>query len=134
MLAKDKMRPVGIPLEPVDNPPVRRDKIDTYMLRGIAMGGQPVGFRRSTQTLLLGGDDWTAAQWIQFRSRVDALMLHEGMVKKGPEPNKARASDFLSANVERIIATKRGRLRPAPWWLRWLFDMVVTKEDLHDYG
>ena len=131
MLAKDLVRPIGMPLEEVKDPPVHKDHLDEFYLRKDTFGGHPVGFKRSTQTLKIGGEDWTPAKWIDFRGRVDTIMVHEGLVQKGPEPTKVRSSNFLGANVEEIIACQRGRMKRAPWWLRWLYDQIVTKEPLN---
>ena len=133
MLVRDKMRPIGVLLEVVEDPQARRDKLDAFGLT-VSDGMPSVAFTRSTLTLRIGGRDCSAQEWIDYRGKVDSLLLHEGVVKKVPEPNRGRSSDFLSVNVERIVGMKRGRLKPAPWWLRWLFDAVVSKEELHDTG
>ena len=124
VLAKDIARKIGIPLEVVESPEVKVDTFDTFHLRHSKLGG--VQFTRSTQTLEIAGEPITLAEWISERGRVDALLIHEGMIKKAPEPEKnGQSSNFLSANVDKIIKMREGKIRELPFWIRWLIKGVI---------
>ena len=49
----------------------------------------------------------------------------------GPSPARESSSPFLQANVDAILKHQAGVMRKPPWWLRWLYSAVVTKEKYH---
>ncbi len=124
VLAKDMAREIGVPLEVIESPEVRQDAFDSFWMRNSKLGG--VKFTRSTQILEIAGEPITATEWIKERGRVDALLLHEGIVKKAPEPAKqGQRSTFLDINVDAIIKMKEGKIRQLPFWLRWLIKGII---------
>jgi len=50
-----------------------------------------------------------------------------------PGPIERSSSPFLRENLGPILSFRRGRLKKAPWWLRWLFHGVVTRERYGDH-
>lgn len=110
-------------------------QFDHIQLNGHVIGGEPIAYTHSTQTLHIADEDWPIERWLATVRRVQGVLEHAGVAEparaRGQDPNHG-SSTFLSANVRAIISRERGRLRPAPWWLGWLFDAVVTKEELAD--
>ncbi len=125
------------------------------LLNTVRIGGEPVAYDRIAHTLRLAGDEYTLQEWLEFRRRVDLIVSREmteeewkeyreernfidkrsrlpQAMREPPPPWEGRSSSFLSANVSAINRFRRGLLIEAPWWLRWLFDGVVTKQELHD--
>jgi hypothetical protein len=51
--------------------------------------------------------------------------------KQGPVRDSS--SPFLQANVDAILKHQLGSMRKPPWWLRWLYSAVVTKETYDNY-
>ena len=49
-----------------------------------------------------------------------------------PPPVRESASAFFQANFKTIITHQVGRMKSPPWWLRWLYSAVVTKEPCND--
>ena len=45
-----------------------------------------------------------------------------------PPPLSKSTSAFLQANIKAIIKHSQGFMKTPPWWLRWLYSAVVTKE------
>ena len=47
-----------------------------------------------------------------------------------PEPRPAResSSPFFQVNIDAILMHQVGFMKKTPWWLRWLYSAVVTKE------
>lgn len=50
-----------------------------------------------------------------------------------PPPVAQSATPFLQANHRAIITHKTGMMKSPPWWLRWLYSAIVTKEQYRDY-
>jgi len=46
--------------------------------------------------------------------------------------NEGKSSSFLTNNTTAILKQDRGKLKKPPWWLRWLYSAVVTREE-YDY-
>lgn len=117
----------------------------------VLMNGVPVEYKPSTGTLILAGEEYSMERWLETRRRIDMLLkrtldpkdwkdLRERLAwlgKRDRLPIELRdyeakkdhgASSFLSNNLTAINGRWRGFLRRAPWWLRWRYDAVVTKE------
>ena len=118
----------GVAIEVVEDAVILPDKMDHFELRSVSLGGKRVGYTRSTRTLHLAGDDVTPEGWVTLRTRVDKILRRAGVIKEAPNPARGVSSNFLSVNHEQIQVFKRGVLKRAPFWLRWLFEGVVTKE------
>ena len=105
------------------------DRID---LPRLPVGGEPVGFTKSTGTVHLAGDDMTIEQWREVSRRIELLIDRDGAKQKerSRDPGSG-ASSFLTKNVQAIHKMPRGYLKKAPWWLRWLIDGIVTKEEYY---
>jgi hypothetical protein len=110
-------------------------EIDTYSLRNFKVGGQEFGITKSTKTLHIAGDDWSVEKWHDLVDRVHIALTRDGLVNGVSSKGKLARdpsfgmSTFLSNNVGQIHRQKRGFLKRAPIWLRWLYESVVTKED-----
>jgi hypothetical protein len=122
-------------------------------LKDVLLGGERVEYQPSTRTLLLAGEEFTLTEWLEIRRRID-LIVKRAMtdedwqeyreqrnfmdktsrlpqdMREAPPPWEGKGSSFLSKNIMDLTSRKRGRIKGAPWWLRWLFDAVVTKEEL----
>lgn len=122
-------------------------------IKDLKLGGQPVVFDQATGCLSLAGEEVPLAQWLETRRRIDLLMkrglteagwkaLREQLAwlgKRDRLPQELRdhetppappASGFLTHNLEAINRLKAGTLKVPPFWLRWLYGAVVTKDGL----
>jgi len=109
-------------------------KFDHIMLAQVKVAGEPVGFTKSTGTLHLAGDDLTLEQWQELERRINLLFTRAGL-QKAPRRDKARdpasgTSSFLTHNLKQILDRDKGIIKDPPFWLRWLYSGVITKERL----
>ena len=117
----------------------------------LLMNGVPVEYNASTGTLILAGEEYTIERWLETRRRIDMVLkrtlnqadwkeLREKLAWLGKrdrlpqelrdyeQPASVGGGSFLERNLEAISRQREGTLKRAPWWLRWAFPMVVTKE------
>ena len=120
--------------------------------RHLKIGGEQVGYNRSTRSLRLAGEDWPVKDWLEFRRQIDLLMaqslkeedwkkLREELAWLGkrdrlpPELQDYRAQDqhqvannFISRNFEMLneVPSNRTVMR-TPWWLRWLAPLMIVR-------
>ncbi len=82
-----------------------------------------------TYNITLDNISLSLIQWRNVRDRIDKVLS-----RKHPEANKAtpnpRGSLFIIQNLKSLNAISRGHIKKAPWWCRWLFDFVITKDKL----
>lgn len=126
--------------------------LESVRLNDVVVGGKPVEYNISTGTLSLAGDEIPLDGWLETRRRIDMIIKRTVTPAKWKElrgklawlgkrdrlPPELRdyeapsqhqaASSFLTDNLDEINKLQHGKLRPAPWYLRWLYDAVVTKE------
>ena len=104
------------------------DHIEKHRL---LVGGEPVAFTRSTATLRIGGRDYTIEEWKEVTRQIGLLhdRKSERKAAHGRDPNHG-SSSFLTANLNEIHRRQRGMIQDSPWWLRWLYGGVITKEVL----
>jgi len=106
---------------------------DNTKLTKVIVGGEPVGFTKSTGTLHLAGDDLTLEQWQELERRINLLYHRAGLLdskkRVGADPN-AGTSSFLTANLRQILNREEGLIKDPPWWLKGLYSGVITKERL----
>lgn len=106
---------------------------DKIALNKVKVGGEPVGYTKSTGTLHLAGEDLTFEQWQELERRVNLLFQRDGKAKPGRKNVQADpahgTSSFLSQNLKAILSRDKGKIKDAPWWLRWLYDAVITKQE-----
>ena len=123
----------------------------------LSLDGKPVVYNSATGTVTLGEQEMTIDEWLEFRRRIDLIVKRlmsrtqwqetkEKMAtldKNSRLPTTMRehqtrssypAGNFFVANLEPINRQKRGRMKRAPWYLRWFYDAVVTKEALNADG
>ena len=109
---------------------------DDIKLTKVVVGGEPVGFTKSTGTLHLAGSDYTLEQWQEIERRINLFYSRAGLITdpmkdKRRDPN-AGTSSFLTANLRQILARDMGLIKDPPFWLRGLYSGVVTKERLSE--
>jgi hypothetical protein len=108
---------------------------DKLSLNKLMVGGEPIGITRSTQLLDIAGEEWTLERWQDAVDRVNSMLIQERWIE---DPSKnvkstdinAGSSSFLSNNVTEILIRTRGKIKRAPFWVRWAYDSVITKESL----
>ena len=106
-------------------------EFDEVKLSRLIIGGEPVGFKKSTGLLHLAGDDLSLEQWQELERRVNLFFHRAGMLEvKRPADSNSGTSSFLTHNLKQILSRESGAIKRPPWWLRWLFDGVITKETL----
>jgi|TARA_Y100000310_G_scaffold341042_1_gene438895 hypothetical protein len=107
---------------------------DTMSLTKYQIGGQDIGLTRSEQLLHIAGEDWTLNRWMKTVERVNKMLVTERWMpdprKNGVTGSHRGSSNFLTHNHQAIVAQTQGRMKRAPWWLRWLYSAVITKEQL----
>lgn len=71
---------------------------------------------------------------LNLMNRLNRIFERNGVIpgRKDGAAHPLRSTNFIYENIQEINATKRGKLKKAPWWLRWKFDKVITKDELHD--
>jgi hypothetical protein len=130
-----------------------RPTIDHYVLhRAPKIGGEHIGFTRSTETVHIAGEEWSVEDWVAVVERIDSTLKQEGWVAKtkdgNPAPWERSSNAFLIENLDKINKRDRGKIEEIQWvedrlswFVRWLFrryiaphlDAVVTKEKLSGY-
>jgi len=99
----------------------------------VLVGGEPVGFTKSSGTLHLAGADLTLKEWQEIERRINLFYIRAGMItdpkKSKADPNSGTSS-FLSANLKQILKREDGIIKDPPWWLKHLYSGVITKESL----
>jgi len=101
-------------------------------LKKVLVGGKPVGWDNSTGTLHLAGEEVTLEQWQEIERRINLFYSRKGLIKdprknKGSDPNSGTSS-FLTNNVRQILDREVGIMKNPPFWLKWLYSGVITKE------
>lgn len=105
---------------------------DEIKLHKVIVGGEPVGFTKSTGLLHLAGDNLTLEQWQEIERRVNLFFERAGLLnapKKQSDPNSGTSS-FLTNNLKQVLERDRGLIKDAPFPLNLIYDGVITKEGL----
>lgn len=128
-----------------------REAITKYTIRNVELAELPVGVDRIGRTLTLLGKDMPFEEWLEIRRRIDLMLKHEltpeewielkekmawlgkrdrlpGELQDHVQPATQPAGDFLTRNWRQVTNHSEGTMKKAPWWLRWLYSAVVTKE------
>ncbi|MAH51043.1 hypothetical protein CMI37_34825 [Candidatus Pacearchaeota archaeon] len=85
----------------------------------------------------LAGNWYTPQEWSERARRVTEAMQKHGLLPLEPVMKSTRSHGshpFLIGNLKYINSAKRGHIKKAPWWLRWLYEGVVSKDKLEEYG
>ena len=117
------MRPVK------DAPPLESGKL---VLHSLVIGSGNVAFQGSN--VYLAGTEYTPEKWLELRRRVDKGLIDRGQIEEVGLPKapwEGKSSSFLTNNTMPILEHKQGYFQSPPWWLRWLYSAVVTKEKYH---
>jgi hypothetical protein len=95
----------------------------------------PVTFDESAQSIEMAGVDLTPADWVVMRDKVDAFLRRAGTIPQAtpPESRSFGSHPFLLENIKAVNKFRRGHIKNAPWWLRWIYDGIVTKENYRGY-
>ena len=99
------------------------------VLNSLVIGSGSVSFQGST--VYLAGTEYTPEQWLELRRRVDKVLIERGQLEEVSPPKapwEGESSSFLTNNTMPILDHKEGYFKQPPWWLKWLYSAVVTKE------
>ena len=99
------------------------------VLNSLVIGNSNVSFEDSN--VYLAGTEYTPEKWLELRRRVDKVLIERGQLEEITPPKapwEGESSSFLTNNTMPIIEHKEGYFKRPPWWLRWLYSAVVTKE------
>ena len=99
------------------------------ILTHVKVGDECVVFE--DERIQIAGSDYTPNQWLELRGRIDRVLVDRGFIEEvGPPkaPWEGQSSSFLTNNTMPILEHKQGYFKSPPWWLRWLYSAVVTKE------
>tara|TARA_Y100000310_G_scaffold7604_1_gene8341 strand:+ start:329 stop:718 length:390 start_codon:yes stop_codon:yes gene_type:complete len=123
-----KLRYLGV--RPVkDAPPVKSGKL---VLHNLVVGSGNVSFNDAN--VYLAGTEYTPERWLELRRRIDKVLIDRGQIEEVAPPQapwEGKSSSFLTNNTMPILEHKQGYFNRPPWWLRWLYSAVVTKERYH---
>ena len=120
-----KLKYSGVRLLQNDVPP----KLGKLTLTHVKIGDECVVFE--DELIRIAGSDYTPKQWLELRRRIDRALVSRGLIEEvGPPkaPWEGHSSSFLTNNTMPILEHKHGYFHSPPWWLRWLYSAVVTKE------
>ena len=109
-----------------DAPPLESGKL---VLNSVKVGDGNVSFEGSN--VYLAGTEYTPQGWLELRRRVDKVLIDRGQIEEVAPPQapwEGNSSSFLTNNTMPILEHKQGYFNRPPWWLRWLYSAVVTKE------
>lgn len=94
----------------------------------------PVTLHKKEQQLEIDGGTMRLNEWLAWSERVTTFLYREEVLPK-PEnteaPRSHGSAPFLVQNISAMNTFKRGKIKRAPWFLRWLFDGIITKEEYH---
>ena len=99
------------------------------VLNSLVIGNSNVSFEDSN--VYLAGTEYTPEKWLELRRRVDKVLIERGQLEEITPPKapwEGESSSFLTNNTMPIIEHKEGYFKRPPWWLKWLYSAVVTKE------
>jgi len=115
------------PKVPTESPPGRKQ----FIQLGMSVGGERAGYNNETHKLFLGGNDYDVYEWLELRHRFDSMFERDGQLERvAPAKGEydGQSSQFLTRNWRPIIKQKSGTWKQPPWWLKWLYSAVITKE------
>ena len=111
-------------------------RIGAIKLTHVLVGEEPVEYNGVSHKATLSGTEFDAWDWLELRHRVDELFIRDGRLEKVSPPKgewDSASSRFLTRNWRAIVKQRVGTMKRSPWWLRWLYSAVITKED-HGFG
>jgi len=93
-------------------------------------------YDEESRWIKIAGETFDVWEWREFVYRIDSLFIADGQLEK-VTPAKGEwdgfSSHFLTRNFRVISKQRVGTMKKAPWWLRWLYSSVITKEE-HGYS
>ncbi len=90
-----------------------------------------VSIHVSEGKIYFSSNQQTVPEWNSWTEKVDKTLEHYGLKAKPVSPTGTKSyggHPFLVKNLKAINSHKRGYIKRPPWFLRWCFDGVVTKE------
>lgn len=116
------------PKEPPDPP---KGRVVLQKLTKVLVGGESLAFNGQTRKLVLAGTEYDVYEWLELRHRIDLFYEQDGQLQK-VQPEKSdwdsNSSQFISRNLRAVAAHRVGTWKKPPWWLRWLYSAVISKE------
>jgi hypothetical protein len=92
----------------------------------------PVTIDRGQRTLTFDPGEISFDAWKAYVEKINKQMEIFGEEPwEKPKPVLSLSAEFILENHKGLNEMTRGKLKKAPWWLRWLFDAIVTKEAFH---
>lgn len=110
-------------------------KEKTLVLNRVVMGHEPVAFDPES-CIYIAGEWYTPDQWETLRDRIDKPLLRLGKIEaRGGGVRSHGGHPILIHNLDYINEHRyTGRMKKAPWFLRWLYSGIITKEKLPEVG
>jgi hypothetical protein len=116
------------PKEPPE-PPQTRKQVQQF---GMIVGGEPVAYNNEVHKLTIAGTEYDAYEWLELRHRIDQILERDGQIER-VSPAKGEwdgsSTQFLTRNWRSVAKHHVGTWKRPPWWLRWLYSAVITKEE-----
>lgn len=113
-----------------------KEKPSRIGLTHLNIGGSPVVYNEETRKMEFGGESFDVWQWLELRHRLDLVYIRDRVLEKVSPPRgnwDGTSSHFLTRNFRAISKQLVGTMKRAPWWLRWRYSSVITKES-HGYS
>ena len=76
-------------------------------------------------------DFWLAPNKLMKLHNITSQLVTQPEPSPKPRPVRESSSPFFQVNVDAILKHQEGKLKKPPWWLRWFYSAVVTKEKYH---
>lgn len=115
-----------------ENPePVPEGIIPRQTLTHVKIGGEPLVFDAVRSRLEMAGLDYDVYQWLELRHRIDTVFERAGLVERVSPPKgdwDSASSKFLTRNWRELVDQRVGTWKKPPWWLRWFYSAVISKE------
>ena len=106
--------------------------IDRQTMTHCDVGGSPLVFDSLKMHLEMGGSDYDVYQWKALENRINLVLEHAGLLQKVKPASgewDGKSSKFLTRNWRSLVDQREGTWKKPPWWLRWLYSAVITKEE-----
>ena len=115
----------------VKDPPGPGAKTGNLKLTHAIIGERPVEYLSESHNVVIAGSQLDVWKWLELKNRIDQRFIRDGQLEKVSPPKgewDGTSSRFLTRNWRAVSKQKVGTMKKAPFWLRWLYSAVITKE------
>ena len=73
-------------------------------------------------------DFWLTRDKLLKLHNITGQLIPQPETTPKPRPARESSSPFFQINIDAILTHQEGLMKRPPWWLRWFYSAVVTKE------